>query len=69
MKALLAFIIMAAVIVTLIEVNERIKARKSKDESQKTADDCPPEQTAQDNCSACALMEVCEKEEKKKTGR
>ena len=68
MKALLAFIIMAAVIVTLIEVNERIKARKSKDESQKTKD-CPPEQTAQENCSACALMEVCEKEQKKKTGR
>lgn len=62
MKALLAFIVMALVIVVLIEINERIKAKRPKD-------DCPPEQNAQEDCSACALMDVCEKEQKKKTGR
>ncbi len=62
MKALLAFIVMALVIVVLIEINERIKAKRPKDE-------CPPNKPEQDDCSACALMDVCEKEQKKKTGR
>ena len=57
MKALLAFIVMALVIVVLIEINERIKAKRPKD-------DCPPEQNAQEDCSGCGLIEVCEKKEK-----
>ena len=59
MKALIAFIIMAGVIVTLIEINERIKAKK------KPKEDCPQEKAELSDCSACALMEVCEKEERK----
>ena len=63
MKALIAFIGMAVLIVTLIEINERIKARKSKDESQKLKDDCQKEQAGTENCSGCELMEVCEKKQ------
>ena len=62
---------MALVIVVLIEINERIKAKKSNDERQKTAAkplkdaDCSQEKAEHSDCSACALIEVCEKEEKK----
>ncbi len=70
MWALIAFIVMAALILTLIEINERrkakrLKAEQSKEESQKTQDDCPPEKAEQGDCSGCGLIEVCEKEEKK----
>lgn len=73
MKALIAFIVMALVIVVLIEINERVK--KSKVERQKTAaeplkdEECQKEQSGQEDCSGCGLIDVCEKEEKKKTGR
>lgn len=60
MKALIAFIVMALVILTLIEINERRKAKKPKN-------DCPQEQSETANCSDCELVDVCEKE--KKTGR
>ena len=61
MKALLAFIGMAVVILTLIEINERRKAKKSEIESQKSKEDCKKEQA----CSECGLVDICEKEEKK----
>ena len=65
MKALIAFIVMAAVILTLIEINERRKAKKAKGEGLEDKDDCPPEKAEQGDCSGCGLIEVCEKEEKK----
>lgn len=50
---------MALVIVVLIETNERIKAKRQKE-------DCPqPKGTGNESCSECALIDVCEKEEKK----
>lgn len=52
---------MAVLILVLIEVNERIKAKKSKGEHPKLTDDCPQEKTEQKDCSACALIDVCEK--------
>ena len=64
---------MALVIVVLIEINERVK--KSKAERQKTAaeplkdEECQKEQSGQEDCSGCGLIDVCEKEEKKETGR
>ena len=57
MKALIAFIVMAVVILTLIEINERIKAKKPKE-------NCPQEKASSEDCSACELMSVCEKQEK-----
>ena len=54
MKALIAFIVMAVVILTLIEINERIKAKKPKE-------NCPQEKAGSEDCSACELMSVCEK--------
>ena len=61
MKALIAFIVMAVGILALIEINERIKAKKSKVESQKSKDDCPQEKPETENCSDCSLIEICEK--------
>ena len=61
---------MALVIVVLIEINERIKAKRkpSIDSSPKGREEaCPPEHSAQEDCSACALIDICEKEEKKCT--
>ena len=61
MKALIAFIGMAVLILVLIEVNERIKAKRQPTEN------CPqPKGASSENCSECALIEVCEKEEKQK---
>ena len=64
---------MALAILTLIEINERIKAKKAKGEGLEAKgegledkDDCPPEKAEQGDCSGCGLVEVCEKE--KKTG-
>ena len=54
MGALWAFLIMAAAIVALIEVNERIKAKKKKE-------DCPKEQPDSSACTDCSLLDVCEK--------
>ena len=61
MKALIAFIVMAAVILTLIEINERIKAKKAKGERLEAKEDCPKEKPEQEDCSGCGLSEVCEK--------
>ena len=68
MKALIAFIIMAALITVLIEVNERMKKKRHPQintPESRDPEDCPQEKAEQSDCSACALMEVCEKEEKK----
>jgi len=54
MKALVAFIVMAVAILTLIEINERIKAKKKKE-------DCPKEQSASSDCTDCSLLDICEK--------
>ena len=53
MKALIAFIIMAVMVLTLIEINERIKAKKKKD-------DCPQKEPTQADCQECGLHDVCE---------
>ena len=60
MKALFAFILMAVGILTLIEVNERRKAKKKSDISFQPSD-CKKEQSETENCSDCSLMEICEK--------
>lgn len=47
---------MAVVILTLIEINERIKKRKKTDvEEPKEPKDC-----VEQDCSGCALVEHCE---------
>ena len=58
---------MAAVIVTLIEINERIKAKKSPtNEAEPLKEgECKIDEPGQKDCSGCGLIEVCEKEEKK----
>jgi len=54
MKALIAFILMAVVILALIEINERVKAKRKKE-------DCPKEQPDSSACTDCSLIELCEK--------
>ena len=54
MKALFAFIGMAVVILALIEINERRKAKRPQE-------DCPKEQSETENCSDCSLIDICEK--------
>ena len=64
MKALIAFIGMAVVILVLIEINERIKAKKNRDlETSKPRDpeNCKKEQSESENCSDCSLIDICEK--------
>ena len=68
MKALIAFVVMAVVVLTLIEVNERIKSRKSKVESldevtkgSETKDQDHCETKTDGDCSACELISVCDK--------
>ena len=62
MKALIAFIVMAVLILTLIEINERVKAKKAK-EGFEAKENCPPEKAGSQDCSACELMSVCEKKQ------
>ena len=54
MGALIAFIALGVVVATLIEINERIKAKKPKE-------NCKQEQPSNEDCSACELMSVCDK--------
>lgn len=58
MKALIAFIVMALLILTLIEINERMKAKKKKE-------DHPRDDSCENACSDCGLVDVCEKDKKK----
>ena len=62
MKALIAFILMAACIVALIEINERRKAKQGKEK----ASHCEKPKSDED-CSECGLIDICTKEEKKST--
>lgn len=59
MKALIAFIVMAVAILTLIEINERIKKRKKTDIEEPKGEKEPKDCVEQD-CSGCALVEHCE---------
>ena len=54
MKALIAFIGMAVVILALIEINERIKAKREKE-------DCPKDSPDNAACTDCCLVDICEK--------
>ena len=65
MKALIAFIILGLIVLTLTEINERLKAKRAKEHpelaagnQQKKDDSCV------EACTECGLLEVCEKEEK-----
>ncbi|MBO5619744.1 MAG: hypothetical protein J5902_07155 [Paludibacteraceae bacterium] len=60
MKALIAFAIMAVVVLTLIEVNERMKAGKQKNQPSKT----PQDDSCIETCAECGLLSVCDKEAK-----
>ena len=57
MKALLAFIVMAVVILTLIEINERRKAKRPKN-------DCPQEKQKNTSCEGCSLQDACTSDKK-----
>ena len=65
MEALIAFIIMGVVVLTLIEVNERIKAKKQPPTSTPSPEEKEKEpcdtKTDREDCSACELIDVCEK--------
>ena len=54
MWALIAFIALGVIVATLIEINERIKAKRK-------IEDCKQEQPSNEDCSACELLSVCEK--------
>ena len=62
MWALIAFIALGIVTATLIEVNERIKAKKQKETGIPSAQE--PENCAETACTDCKLMDICDKEEK-----
>ena len=66
MWALIAFIGLGVVVTVLIEINERIKAKKAKEESQKPKEECQKKKPSDEDCSACELISVCEKEGKEK---
>ena len=57
MWALIAFIALGILVATLIEINERIKAKQKKD-------DCPREDNRAEACADCSLQETCTKEKK-----
>jgi len=61
MWALIAFILLGVVVAALIEINERMKAKKAKDEKVKAKEDCTQKEAGDEACSACELMSVCEK--------
>ena len=51
---------MAVLVLTLIEINERIKAkRKPQDPKTPQNEDC--EKNTDGDCSACELISVCDK--------
>ena len=62
MWPLIAFIILGIVVATLIEINERIKAKKRKPTSTSSL----KETDCNEACADCSLISVCEKEEKSK---
>ena len=62
---------MALVIVVLIEINERRKAKKASKtpsiplKGEDTDEDCKKQTDAED-CSGCGLIDVCERERREK---
>ncbi len=61
MKALIAFIILGLIVLTLTEINERLKAKKKpKDAPLNSKEDCETKTDGED-CSACELLSVCDK--------
>ena len=54
MWALIAFIALGVVVAALIEINERSKAKRPKEE-------CPQEKSETENCSDCSLADTCKK--------
>ena len=67
MKALIAFIILGIFVATLIEINERVKTKKSHGKETEAKDDCAQKEAGDEACSACELMSVCEKRPETKT--
>ena len=62
MWPLIAFIALGIVVATLIEINERIKAKKqAKEEPQAVNENCPQEKAGSEDCAACELTTVCTK--------
>ena len=59
MWALIAFIALGITVATLIEINERIKAKKKKQTEQ------VPDASCKESCSDCDLLSVCEKDKTK----
>jgi ribosomal protein L12E/L44/L45/RPP1/RPP2 len=78
MKALIAFAVMALVILTLIEINERIKAKRGTTspappakagegqdkEKHAASEEAACDDPEDEDCSACELIAVCEKKDK-----
>lgn len=63
MWALIAFIALGIIVATLIEVNERIKAKKKPSDPPAQQSDTA---SCEEACSSCELLSVCDKETKKK---
>ena len=58
MWALIGFIILGIVVATLIEVNERRKAkRQAKEPEPEAKEEC------NEACADCSLMDICEKKD------
>ncbi len=57
MWALIAFIALGVVVAALIEINERIKAKRKKE-------DCPKDSPDNQACTDCSLLEICDKSSK-----
>ena len=66
MWALIAFIGLGVVVAALIEINERIKAKKASGERREAKEECQQKKPSNEDCASCELISVCEKEEKGK---
>ena len=66
MWALIAFIGLGVVVAALIEINERIKAKKASGEKHAAKEECQQKKPSNEDCASCELISVCEKEEKGK---
>jgi hypothetical protein len=68
MKALIAFIGMAAVIIALIEFNERRKKRQSNSPQDGLAGEAGltsnSEAVCDTACTDCSLLDICDKDKK-----
>ena len=66
MWALIAFIGLGVVVAALIEINERIKAKRASGERQVAKEECQQQKPSDEDCASCELISVCEKGEKDK---